>query len=71
MTADVGSKSTAGDTPQGLADMSGNVWACFSGASSACCIRVIVPDGRQKNDVLIVQVDSGIDGSINDALLLK
>ena len=25
-TADVGSKSTAGDTPQGLADMSGNVW---------------------------------------------
>jgi formylglycine-generating enzyme required for sulfatase activity len=25
-TADVGSKSTAGDTPQGLADMCGNVW---------------------------------------------
>jgi formylglycine-generating enzyme required for sulfatase activity len=25
-TADVGSKSTAGDTPQSLADMSGNVW---------------------------------------------
>ncbi len=25
-TADVGSKSPAGDTPQGLADMSGNVW---------------------------------------------
>jgi formylglycine-generating enzyme required for sulfatase activity len=25
-TASVGSKSTAGDTPQGLADMSGNVW---------------------------------------------
>ncbi len=25
-TAEVGSKSTAGDTPQGLADMSGNVW---------------------------------------------
>jgi formylglycine-generating enzyme required for sulfatase activity len=25
-TADIGSKSTAGDTPQGLADMTGNVW---------------------------------------------
>ena len=25
-TANVGSKSPAGDTPQGLADMSGNVW---------------------------------------------
>ena len=25
-TADVGSKSTAGDTPQGMTDMSGNVW---------------------------------------------
>jgi formylglycine-generating enzyme required for sulfatase activity len=25
-TAEVGSKSTAGDTPQGLADISGNVW---------------------------------------------
>jgi formylglycine-generating enzyme required for sulfatase activity len=39
-TADVGSKSTAGDTPQSLADMSGNVWEwcsdnCQSDASVA------------------------------------
>ena len=33
--------------------------------------HVIVPDWRQNNDLLIVQVDSGIDGSIDDTLFFN